>query len=97
MPSRREVFEEAGIAVGQVDYLASQPWPFPASLMIGCIGHARTDALTVDKVELEDARWFSRAEANLMLRKSHPDGLFCPPKLAIAHLLLRAWASGEAG
>ncbi|HYP57863.1 MAG TPA: NAD(+) diphosphatase [Beijerinckia sp.] len=94
---RREVFEEAGIGVGRVDYLASQPWPFPASLMIGCIAVAASHALTVDHRELEDARWFSREEVKLMLAKSHPAGLTCPPKLAIANLLIRAWALNEFG
>jgi len=94
---RREVFEEAGIRTGRVDYLASQPWPFPASLMIGCAGQALDRDLTVDKTELEDARWFSRQETNEMLAKTHPAGLFCPPKLAIANLLIHAWANGEIG
>jgi len=94
---RREVFEEAGIRTGRVDYLASQPWPFPASLMIGCAGQALSRDLTVDKTELEDARWFSRQETREMLAKTHPAGLFCPPKLAIANLLIHAWANGEIG
>lgn len=92
---RREVFEEVGIKVGRVDYLASQPWPFPASLMIGCIAQATSRNLTIDAKELEDARWFSREEVALMLNNMHPAGLACPPKLAIANLLIEAWASGE--
>ncbi len=89
---RRETMEEAGIGVGTVSYYASQPWPFPSSIMIGCFAQATTSALTVDKTELEDARWFSRDEARQMLARTHPGGLVCPPKLAIANLLLRAWA-----
>ena len=54
---RREVFEEAGVHVGPVRYLASQPWPFPASLMIGCLGQATSTDITIDPNELEDARW----------------------------------------
>ena len=57
---RRETFEEAGIRVGAVRYLASQPWPFPSSLMIGCVGEAETDDIVIDRTELEDVRWFSR-------------------------------------
>jgi NAD+ diphosphatase len=90
---RREIFEEAGIEVGAVRYLASQPWPFPGSLMIGCIGEALTDAITLDRDELEDGRWFSRDEVNLMLERRHPDGLITPPPMAIAHHLMRSWAS----
>jgi NAD+ diphosphatase len=93
---RREVGEEAGIAVGRVDYLACQPWPFPSSLMIGCIAEALEAELTVDSGELEHARWFSRSEVAAMLRKTHPDGLSCPPKLAIANTLMRAWMLDEA-
>jgi NAD+ diphosphatase len=89
---RRELREEAGIETGKVHYLASQPWPFPASLMIGCLAEARTQTLTVDHNELEDARWFSRTECRQMLEGRHPDGLLCPPPMAIAHHLIRAWA-----
>ena len=89
---RRELFEEAGVAVGAVRYLSSQPWPFPASLMIGCLAEATADALEVDHNELEDARWFSRDEVVGMLNGTHPDGLGCPPPIAIAHALMRAWA-----
>ena len=59
---RREVAEEAGIAVGPVGYITSQPWPFPASLMIGCWGAAESDEITLDPQELEDARWVTKAE-----------------------------------
>ena len=89
---RREVFEEAGIKVGRVDYFASQPWPFPSSLMIGCTAEALSTEITVDATEIEDARWFGRDETRTMLARTHPQGLTCPPKLAIANLLLGAWA-----
>jgi NAD+ diphosphatase len=59
----REVFEEAGVRVREVSYIASQPWPFPSSLMIGCLARADDPQLTIDRTELEDARWFSRAPA----------------------------------
>lgn len=91
---RRELGEEAGIAVGAVRYLGSQPWPFPASIMIGCIAKAATTAITLDDAELEDARWFSRQDTQAMLDGLHAEGLQCPPPMAIAHQLMRAWATG---
>ena len=93
---RREIAEEAGIRTGAVTYLASQPWPFPASLMIGCLAQAETTELRVDASELEDARWFSREECAAMLEGRHAGRLTCPPPMAIAHLILRAWVE-EAG
>lgn len=87
---RREVAEEAGVRVGAVRYLGSQPWPFPASLMIGLLGEAGSDALQIDHDELEDARWFTREDLQRMLEWNHPDGLKVPPPLAIAHHLIRA-------
>ncbi len=89
---RREIKEEAGIDCGKIDFVASQPWPFPSSLMIGCLAKAISVEATVDRTELEDARWFTRAEARSMLEGKHPDGLTAPQPLAIAHHLLRAWA-----
>lgn len=88
---RRETFEEAGIRLGRVVYHASQPWPFPYSLMIGCFGEALNEDIHADTNELEDCRWFSRDEVRSMLDKSHP-GIFVPPAGAIAHHLIRAWA-----
>ena len=88
---RREVREEAGVVVGNVKYFRSQPWPFPSSLMIGCHARAISREITVDRNELEDARWFSRAEVAAMLVGRHPHGLTTPPPVAIAHHLIRAW------
>ena len=88
----RELNEESGITVGTVTYLASQPWPFPASLMIGCIAEAVTTAVTIDETELEDVRWFGRDELRRMLEGTHEGGLMCPPPMAIAHGLMKAWA-----
>jgi NAD+ diphosphatase len=88
---RRETAEEAGIAVGRVDYFASEPWPFPASLMIGVIGRATSTEIHRDESELEDCRWFDRAEVAHLLAGTHPDGLFAPPPIAIAHHLLAAF------
>ncbi|MGL4811596.1 MAG: NAD(+) diphosphatase [Beijerinckiaceae bacterium] len=88
---RRETLEETGIACGRVEYRLSQPWPFPMSLMIGCLAEAENDAITIDPHELVDARWFSRDETAAMLEQRHPDGLQCPPSIAIAHHLMRQW------
>lgn len=86
--ARREIFEEAGIGVGEVRYVASQPWPFPSSLMIGLIGEALSGALAVNDTELEDARWFTAEDARLMMLRVHPDGLVVPNPMAIAHHLV---------
>ncbi|MEX6508777.1 NAD(+) diphosphatase [Jiella sp. M17.18] len=91
---RRETKEEAGITVGPVSYLASQPWPFPGSLMIGCVGLATSQEITFDGEELEDCRWFDRAEVQAMLEGRHPDGLSLPSRFAIAHHLIKAFADG---
>lgn len=88
---RRETFEEAGIRVGAVRYAASQPWPFPANLMMGCFGEALTDEIALDRDELEDGRWFCRDEVRLMLAREHPAGLITPPPMAIANFLMRSW------
>jgi NAD+ diphosphatase len=93
---RREVMEEAGIAVGAVRYVASQPWPFPASLMIGCRAQALSREIAIDRDELEDCRWFSRAEARAMIEQRHEQGFLAPNPIAIAHTLLAQWlATGE--
>ena len=92
---RREVAEEAGVRVGTVTYHASQPWPFPASLMIGCFGQALSREIVVDRTELEDARWITREEVRAMFAGAHPAGLVPPQPIAIAHHLLRAFAEGR--
>lgn len=88
--ARREVFEEAGIRVGEIKFHANQPWPFPSSLMIGLIGEALNGDIIIDPKELETARWFERDEVQSMLDKNHPQGLNAPLPLAIAHHLIRA-------
>ena len=95
--ARREIREEVGIACGRVDYFASQPWPFPTSLMIGCHAEALSRDIVVDREELEDARWFEREEVVAMLLRRHPDGLTTPPPVAIAHHIIRAWVESERG
>jgi NAD+ diphosphatase len=88
---RREIREEAGIACDEVRYLASQPWPFPASLMIGCLARATSFDISRDDEELEDARWFSREEVRAMFEKRHPEALLAPNRMAIAHHLVKFW------
>jgi NAD+ diphosphatase len=92
---RREVFEEAGVRVGAVSYATSQPWPFPSSLMIGCMAEALTEEIVIDRDELEEARWFHRDEVRLMLEGRHPDNLFAANPIAIAHHLVRRWMGME--
>ncbi len=87
---RRETFEEAGIRVGEIRYLASQPWPFPSNIMIGCVGEALTEEIEFDREELEDARWFSKDDVRRMLAGTHDD-FAAPSPIAIANYLLREW------
>ena len=89
----REVLEEAGIAVRDVTYIASQPWPFPSQLMIGCHAYADEVALTIDETELEEARWFSESEVRTAMEAGRDgNGPFAPPPpAAIANVLLRWW------
>src|SRR5438309_11952544 len=96
---RREVFEESGIQVGYVRYLASQPWPFPSSLMMGFLAEALTEEITIDPEELAEVRWFGRDEVRAMVERSRSDdptpGLATlPPPLAIGHQIARRWAFG---
>jgi NAD+ diphosphatase len=88
---RREIFEESGIHCTDVNYYMTQPWPYPSSLMIGCTARATNEDIVVDRFELEDARWFDRSEATLMIKRQHPDGLAGPHPFAIAHHLLGRW------
>jgi NAD+ diphosphatase len=88
---RREMFEEAGIKIGRVSYYASQPWPFPMSVMIGFHAEAESTDLTIDRNELEGARWIERAELAEMLLRRHREQIFTPPPVAIAHHLIRAF------
>jgi len=98
---RREVREEAGIRCGRVRYLASQPWPFPSTLMMGFLTEALTEDITVDPEELVEARWFARDEIGDMVARSalgDPDPATTVPSLpgpvAIAHQICRRWANG---
>ena len=83
----REVLEESGVVVGRVSYHSSQPWPFPASIMLGFHAEALTEAVSVDTTELRDARWFSRAD----LRNRDALGFSLPPRDSIARQLIEDW------
>ena len=91
----REVMEEAGIAVKNVRYHSSQPWPFPSSLMIGCHAEAATTRIAIDDEEMADIRWFHREEVLKALAGASEE-LVVPGPMAIAHHIIKAWASGEA-
>jgi NAD+ diphosphatase len=83
----REVLEESGIVVGEVRYHSSQPWPYPASIMLGFYGEALSEAITVDPSELVDARWFSRDD----LRHHEARGFGLPRRDSIARRLIEDW------
>ena len=87
----RELHEEAGIKVADVIYVASQPWPFPSSLMIGCHARALADELIIDRTELDDARWFTRDEIAAALEGGPGAAFVPPPRFAIARTLLEHW------
>lgn len=87
----RELFEEAGIRVRNIRYVASQPWPFPSSLMLGCHCEADGERLIIDTAELDDARWFTREEVAMALAEDPLAPFQPPPKTAIARTLLEHW------
>jgi NAD+ diphosphatase len=91
----RELFEEAGIRVTNVRYVASQPWPFPSTLMVACIATGLSEELVIDHGELEDAKWIDRAEVQRALAGDPAAGFNVPPAFAIAHTLLRHWAAKD--
>jgi len=96
---RREVHEESGVRVGRVKYLACQPWPFPSSLMMGFLCEALTEEITVDPVELAEARWFEREEIRAMVARAatgpdDPTEVSVPGPVAIAHQICRRWSNG---
>jgi NAD+ diphosphatase len=90
----RELFEEAGVRTRAVRYVASQPWPFPASLMIACIAEVEGDEVTIDRSELADTIWVDRAEVKAALAMAKDAPFQAPPHFAIANTLLTRWADG---
>lgn len=91
---RRELMEEASVKVDQVTYYATQPWPFPSSLMIGCFANAVSRDVKADETELAEVRWVERRVARELIEGKHVDGMMVPPPIAIAHHLIRTWALG---
>lgn len=92
---RRETLEEVGLDVIEIELIGSQPWPFPHSLMLGCIARAPAAELKVNTREVAEARWFSQEEASQMLAGKHPDGLWLPGPQSMAHLLV-SWLVNKA-
>ncbi len=92
---RRETFEETNIRTGRVRYLFAQPWPFPSSLMIGCLAEATSTEITIDPNEIADARWFTRDEVRQILAGTHPQGITAPPPMAIANHIMRVFVDGS--
>jgi len=88
---RREVREESGVVVGDVEYFGNQPWPLPASLMLGFVGRAVSTEIEVDNHELEDARWFTRAE---MKELAEAGTLLLPQGVSISRSLVEHWYGG---
>ncbi|XP_075458270.1 NAD-capped RNA hydrolase NUDT12 isoform X2 [Ascaphus truei] len=88
---RREVQEESGVKVGHVQYVSCQPWPMPSSLMIGCLAVAISTGISVDKIEIEDARWFTREQVVDVMIKGNQKSLIVPPRQAIAYQLIKHW------
>ena len=92
---RRELMEEANVKVGEVTYYATQPWPFPSSLMIGCFAKADSRDAHADENELAEVRWIERSVARELIEGRRVDGIMVPPPIAIAHHLIKAFALGE--
>ncbi|RPE66496.1 NAD+ diphosphatase [Pacificibacter maritimus] len=87
---RREVMEEAGVQVGDVSYVTSQPWPFPGSLMIGCAAQALSQDIVIDENELQDALWLSKEDCVAMVAGEHPN-MRAPKEGTIAQFLITKW------
>jgi NAD+ diphosphatase len=92
---RRELMEEASLKVGEVTYYATQPWPFPSSLMIGCFARAESRDVKADENEIAEVRWLDRRLARELIEGKQVDGLRVPPPIAIAHHLIKSWAFGD--
>ena len=92
---RRETFEESGIYTDKIVYHSSQPWPFPSTLMMGCLAYATSTDIKVDTHEIEDAKWFGLDEIELILKNEHPDKITIPNERTIAHQLIRYYCTNK--
>ncbi len=92
---RRESFEESGIYTDRVVYHSSQPWPFPSTLMMGCLAYATSCDIKVDTAEIEDAKWFGLDEIELILQNAHPDKICIPNERTIAHQLIKFYSRNK--
>ena len=92
---RREIWEECGVRCGRVDYLFSQPWPFPSQLMIACIAQALGDELTLDVQEIEEAKWVSREDVRAALAEEEGAAFLAPSPVAVANHMLRFWVGND--
>ena len=90
----RELFEEAGLRATRVRYHSTQPWPYPSSLMIGLIAEVEEGEAVADQIEIDEVRWFTRAEAGALVRGELAHAK-APGAVAIAHQLIKAWAQGD--
>jgi NAD+ diphosphatase len=91
---RRELMEEVNLKVGKVHYHATQPWPFPSSLMIGCLAEAESRDFKPDGEEISDAMWLDRDKARRLIAGERMPDISVPPAVAIAHHLIKAFAEG---
>lgn len=87
--TRRETFEETGVEIGEVQYMMSQPWPFPSTLMIGMLARAVSTKIVLDTQELEEARWFGFDEIDQMMNHTHPKELSLPSTMSIAYQMMK--------
>jgi len=92
---RRESYEESGIYTDNVVYHSSQPWPFPSTLMIGCLAYATSTEIKIDNQEIEEARWFSLDEVDLIVKGQHPDKITIPSERTIANQLITYWIKNK--
>lgn len=88
----RELYEEAGVTLTDVSYQFSQPWPFPASLMLGFLATAQDRTLTLDVAEIEEAQWVEKSEIRLLIDGKEREDLRLPPDFTIARQLIERWA-----
>jgi NAD+ diphosphatase len=88
---RREVHEEVGVAVGEVSYFGNQPWPLPASLMIGMVGRATSTEIDVDHDEIAEARWVTRTQMRSLVESGE---MALPSGISISRSLIESWFGG---